>query len=547
MLKSNITIAPNIYVRSVVELQGDEDFIQSVYGYRALNLLKARFPKSYASRFTRAQIEEMKQNVVCRHAKSREHAYGKALVDGVAAWSCRCEYSVCHNFEKCMELPNAMRIDRVALAQELQELEGSAEFEGEQTHGFDHEECSFEPPHVGVILPILNDILNSNDTEHEEPGVPAQEPQAPPEEAADATSSMLDAFAEIIPEFQWVAEKFGLEGYEIDPDKRTLVICEDSQEAGYFSTVLYKNKVKHRILRSEGYTLNRRIADVFWDYCSDEIEKEAFLMRCSVRTDSSDAEALEFYNALFELCGDESVGDEGGLRANRMAESLNESPELISECVLNMEDPDCSVTISTIDSLSPDDEYDDVMILEGENIITMFMAVEDLFGSAPEIIHKDSHSGWVFSKSALGRPCRISLNNYTGGPGQNCLNVELGLWGDVDGKSFLTEQMGDAIRLQLYIAEKIKEGDELTVSKNPANGGWWFYHNGNTLGEFPEAIMREVKAIEGFPDDFVGFEGIYVRNIVTCVSERDDSLPARFRDSRIWLGLDITGYAKVLI
>ena len=76
----------------------------------------------------------------------------------------------------------------------------------------------------------------------------------------------------------------------------------------------------------------------------------------------------------------------------------------------------------------------------------------------------------------------------------------------------------------------------------------WFSHDGNLLGEFPEAIIREVKSIEGFPDDFIGFEGIYVRNIVTCISEKDDrTIPLRFRESRIWLGLDVTGFAKVLI
>ncbi|MCL1866331.1 MAG: hypothetical protein FWF82_02860, partial [Oscillospiraceae bacterium] len=119
--------------------------------------------------------------------------------------------------------------------------------------------------------------------------------------------------------------------------------------------------------------------------------------------------------------------------------------------------------------------------------------------------------------------------------------------GDVDGKSFLNEETGDSIRLQLYIAENIKEGDELTIHKNADVGGWWFCHNGNTLGEFPEAIIREVRAIEGFPEDFTGFDGVFVKNIVTCVSDKNDStVPGRFRESRIWLGLDITGYARTI-
>jgi hypothetical protein len=269
-------------------------------------------------------------------------------------------------------------------------------------------------------------------------------------------------------------------------------------------------------------------------------------MRCSVRTNQSDEDTLKFYKALFKLCGDPGIGDEGGLRAVDLTDTLNETPDLISECVLNMDDPDCAVTVSTLELLSPDDEYDEVMVLEN-NSETLHSAVEELFGSPPLVIQKETISGWVFSKSALGRPCRVGLDNYKGIPGRHCLNVEIGLWGDVDGKSYLNEQMGDAIRLQLYIAEKIKEGDELTVEKSP-DGGWWFFHKGTMLGEFPESIMRELKAIEGFPDDFAGLEGVFVRNIVTCVCERNDaSIPARFRESRIWLGLDLAGYARVLM
>jgi len=556
VLKSNITIAPNIYARSSVDLQADDDFIKSVYGYRALNLLKARFPKSYASRFTRAQIEEMKQNVICRLGKTREHAFGKVRVSGADAvnagaaaranasavvWSCRCEHVTCHAYEKCMSLNNALRIDRVVLARELEKAMESES--GAADSGFDYNDCNFEPPHVASTLSALHESVVVGDVGQVE--IIDSEEFSGKVETSSGTN-MLDAFAALIPEVHWVAERFGLGELEV-ANKKVLVICENDYEAGYFSTILYKNKVKHRTLRSE-YTLNRRIADVFWDYCGDEIDKESFLMRCSVRTNGEESEALEFYEALFGLCGDSNIGDEGGIRVLNLADALNNSPELINECVLNMDDSDCSVTVSTLESLSVDDEYDEVMLLEGEHIINMFTAVEDLFGSPPVIIHKESHSGWVFSTSALGRPCRVSLDNYTGEPTQHCLNVQIGLWGDVDGKSFLTEQMGDAIRLQLYIAEKIKEGDELTVQKNPDSGGFWFYHNGNILGEFPEAIIREMRSIDGFPDSFTGFEGIFVRSVVTCVAESNDiTIPARFRESRIWLGLDITGYAKVLI
>jgi hypothetical protein len=545
MMKSNITIAPNIYVRSSVNAQNDEEFIKRVYGHKALNILKTRFPKSYASRLTRAQIEEMKQNVICRHGKTREHAYGKALLNreaygagsteedghasaGIVVWSCRCEHTDCHAYEKCMSLPNAVRINRDLIDYESKTYDDDDEFKID-----DSKDDVFEPPRVSVVLPVLTEILSGGEAESE------QEP------VFENPDGFLSGFLSEKEEAAVDAESF-----IPDPDKRVLVICESVYELGYFSTILYKNKVRHRILRSEGYTLSRRIADVFWDYCAEEIDKDAFFDRCLVRVGNGDAESelSDFYDTLFKLCGDSEIGEEGGLRISHLADALNESPELISECVLNMDGSDFPVTLSTLELLTVEDEYDDVMLLEGKNTLTMRSAVKELFGSPPLLIKKESLAGWLFSKSALGRPCRIGLDNYRGIPGRHCINVEFGLWGDVDGKCFLADHMGDAIRLQLYIAEKIRVGDELTIEKNSDAGGYWYFHNGNILGEVPDTIIREVRSIEGFPDDFTGFEGIYVRDIVTCISEKDDlTVPSRFRETRIWLGLDITGYAKVLI
>jgi hypothetical protein len=272
--------------------------------------------------------------------------------------------------------------------------------------------------------------------------------------------------------------------------------------------------------------------------------------------DGDESEALEFYDALYALCG---IAGTDSLRITELADALGQKTDLISECVLNMDDPYCPVTLSTIETLSPDEEYDEVMLLAGEALaegegaaksaksgFDLFEAVSVVFGSPPAIVKKEPVGGWVFSKSALGRPCRVGLDHYTGEASRHCLNVELGLPGDVDGKSFLTEQMGDAIRLQLYIAERIAEGDELTIEKNSDTGGYWFCHEGNLLGEFPAATIREVCSIEGFPDDFIGFDGVYVRNIVTLVSAQNDpTVPPRFRETGIWLGLDITGFAKV--
>ncbi|MCL2632913.1 MAG: hypothetical protein FWD34_00180 [Oscillospiraceae bacterium] len=488
--KSNITIAPNIYVRTAQTLQTDEAFIKSVYGHKALNILKSRFPKSYATRLSRAQVEEMKQNVICRASKIKEHAYGKALVDGKTVWSCRCEQVNCHAYERCMALPNAMRINRGANVEE----EEVTLLEDE--YGFDHDRISFEP--------------------------------------ADQFDEQIVSIAETNKDLEYSVYPYTAEKIEFNTDIKTLVICADTKEAGYFSTVLYQRGIKHRLLCSEGYTLNRRIADVFWDYCGEEIEKDAFLDRYFVRVGGSDEEALEFYNALYEMFGE---SDTNTLKINALADALSGSGA-VSEHMLNMDNPDSAVTVTIPDIL--DGEYDQVLLLESEKETPEIHGVD-------AIIKKENPLTWVFLDGFNNRACRVSPDNYKGEQ-VRCMNVELGLWGDVDGKSFLAEETGDAVRLQLYIAEKVKEGHELIIEKNAVTGGYSFYHNGNVLGGFPDQVIREIWEIEGFPDDFAAFEGVFVKNIVTCVGDKDDlTIPARFRESRIWLGLEITGYAKIKI
>lgn len=510
-MNSNVTIAPNIYVREFADVQNDDEFVKRVYGHKALNILKTQLSKTYASKFTRVQIEEMKQNVICRHSKTREHAYGKVLLGGdgqnepKTVWSCRCENTECYAYDKCMNLPNALRIVR-----------GDFKDAGYEGYKSDDDDNIFNPPPKPIAVSV------------------PETPETP----------KTDLYAE---------------SYCPPPDSQVLVVCESAYETGYFSTILYKNKVRHRVLRSEGYTLNRRIADVFWDYCSDTIDKDAFFDRCQVRLGLSDEELSEFYDALFKLCGDSSVIPEGVLKISSLADALNESPELISECVLNMDDNgDFPVTLCVWGSseaaaaLKDSGKYNDIFYLECDNAVKILAETAELSGlrpSAVKVIKKKTPSDWRFAKSALGRPYRIGKAGKTDGTEtQRCLNVELGLWGDVDGKSFLADQIGDTLGLQNYISEKIREGDELVIEKNSDVGGYWFWHNGNALGRVPDEIIREMHSIEGFPEGFTGFDGIYVRNAVTCLSEKDDpTVPLRFRETRVWLGLDITGYANVLI
>jgi len=501
-LKSNVTVASNIYVRAAATLQTDDDFLKNVYGHKALNILKTRFPKSFTSRLTRAQIEEMKQNVVCRVSKTKEHAFGKAAADGKTVWSCRCENTGCYAYERCMNLPNALRINRDNYVGTDGEISDNAEI-----FGFDYDKCSFEPPEIpekpqDKPVPDITELI-------------------PDEPAADLTAQKPAQKTEdrIFP--------YTAENLVLNPSVKTLIICENAQEAGYLSTLLFRNRIKHRSLCYEGFTLNRRIADIFWDFCGDSIEKDAFLDRCSIRLGSDDKEAEDFYRALAEICGDAGTGE---LKISRLADALGSSPR-ISEYMLNM--TACSVTVTVPGIAEPGAVYGQTLILEGD-----YSANELLKNLSAFILKKEEE--WCFTKSRSGRGVRLD-NQF------RPVNVELGLNGDVDCRKFLLEETGDVINLQLYIAERVRPGDRVTIGKNTVTGEYTLYHRGVPLGGFPDPVMREIFAIDGFPQGFDSFDDVYIRNIVTCVGDKNDlMIPTRFRESRIWLGLEITGYAKIV-
>lgn len=110
MLKSNINVVSNIYIRkpeSVSErddLNKDPEFVKQVSGREALKQVASRmFGLSSTIKLTQAQKEELDQSTPCTYAKRYpgEVPFGKVLKEGEIVYECRCEVTSCHNYNSC--------------------------------------------------------------------------------------------------------------------------------------------------------------------------------------------------------------------------------------------------------------------------------------------------------------------------------------------------------------------------------------------------------------------------------------------------------------
>jgi hypothetical protein len=129
-----------------------------------------------------------------------------------------------------------------------------------------------------------------------------------------------------------------------------------------------------------------------------------------------------------------------------------------------------------------------------------------------------------------------------------CERLVVGLAGDVDAVDFVDQ--ADPIGLQKYISKKIQPGDALEIRREQDNK-YRIYHKDRAVGYLSAAAEKDfweaVKVTDISRNIPSKLEDVRVSNIVTmtmgCFSE---NIPLLFRESKLWLGIEITGFAKTL-
>ncbi len=112
MLKSNINIVSNIYIRRDEEIARDYEYVKRITGRKLLTDIKNRSYGVQAVRMTEIQEKIIKENTSCYYAKNKEMSFGPVMKDGDLVWACHCEYIQCSLYSQCMNNPNSVRIER---------------------------------------------------------------------------------------------------------------------------------------------------------------------------------------------------------------------------------------------------------------------------------------------------------------------------------------------------------------------------------------------------------------------------------------------------
>ena len=107
MIKSNIGISSNIYIRSNPDIRKDRKYTEKITDAKLLHNIRKRYFGLEAIPLTDVQNQILSGNQTCSYAKNGERSFGPVMVDGVLRWESRCEYTACPGFNGCIprEIP----------------------------------------------------------------------------------------------------------------------------------------------------------------------------------------------------------------------------------------------------------------------------------------------------------------------------------------------------------------------------------------------------------------------------------------------------------
>ena len=95
MVKSNISITSNIYVRSNSDITKDRKYTEKITGAKLLKDIRQRYVGFEKIPLTPIQEEILSGHQICSYAKNGEMSFGPIMINGNLCWQNRCEYSAC--------------------------------------------------------------------------------------------------------------------------------------------------------------------------------------------------------------------------------------------------------------------------------------------------------------------------------------------------------------------------------------------------------------------------------------------------------------------
>jgi hypothetical protein len=336
--------------------------------------------------------------------------------------------------------------------------------------------------------------------------------------------------------------------------ERTAILCRNNGEAEYISHLLHKDKVSHTLLRSvtQATTLQRFIADCLWDYHSDKMmSQEVFIKRYLARVSNDKNVAYEVFDALSEVVYEnvrEAVDVE--LLAHKLCDASTKIPAIL------LNEQESLLTVSTIHK-AKGREFDTVFLLDSgyrTNVENTEEARVWYVGCtrAKKALYRLSKNYTYLKRSSENKTRWTQRGKHRGKWGQpmlpHCCGLVLGLPLDFSEAGFVMGDFLQAIMIQQYIANNVSIGDCVEIILDGRR--YQAKHNGNIIGYMSGgmvnqlwAIARESNRVSNAPPYL---SPVYVANIVSITPYRfPEETPAYFRQSKFWLGVELTGFPQI--
>lgn len=333
--------------------------------------------------------------------------------------------------------------------------------------------------------------------------------------------------------------------------KRTAILCRNNGEAEYISHFLHKNGISHTLLRGVGQvaSLNRWIADCFWDYQADSrITEDDFITRYCGRVADDEVTAELCYKALCELVYDD---EKPFIEIEKLSAELSKPTTKMPELFLNTRES--LLTVSTIHK-AKGREFECVYLLNSgftpnatdtEEARVWYVGCTRAKNQLNKLSKKKQHlrksgsnpSRWAglgFHKSRWG-------NNH-------CSNLVVGLQKDILAAGFVSGDLERAIETQEYISEAVCVGDELQLILT--GNVYLVHHKYRIIGSLDSSLYNEFWSIAkenvrtSSPPPFLS--PVFVTNIITATPNRfPDDVSTYYRATKFWLGVELSGFPKI--
>ncbi len=339
---------------------------------------------------------------------------------------------------------------------------------------------------------------------------------------------------------------------EILPDTHavsTAILCRNNGEAEYISELLCEKGIIHFLNRgvNNDSSLPRWIADVFWDYCRETINREDFTERFRFRCDC-DANPDLLWELLCKLTDSQ---DKSSINITKLISALAIANNIPGEFYDKMP----TLTVSTIHK-AKGSEFDKVILVEPNAELSKDSAEEARIRyvalTRPKrlfvVMKKRSK---YFKRIISGRVIETGLHNLYKTHNRYCKSISVGLTGDIDNTSFVSGSFESVLDQQEYILHNVKVYDKLCAKHSSVTESYEIYHKGRLIGLLSDKMKKDLEQGVSSTDYKYNLpsslENLYVSKITTEILKKfNESVPIEYQKSRICFGIQITGLAKLV-